>query len=312
MKISADKIERLVFVKFLLKQAEASKELDKPLSSTTVLTLHDAIECFLQLSYEQLTGKAKLSGNQILENYTEKINETLVSQGKPLINKAFIKRINELRNQLKHASIFIDKKNIQNLFSETEMFFTDFAFTIFNLDFTEISLTELISNKEIRKHLVQAEEELKNKNFQESMFCIGKAFYELEYLGTRVIGGFGENILSKHHIVDYLIKYRTRIGGGEPDSLLKENLKEIAKDINRLQDDLHDLKKVISLSAALKKYKKFRNIMPYVTKIIQGKTGEVGYWMPDKEKGNKIEYTIDQVKFCFDFVTETSLRQNDN
>lgn len=311
LNITADKIERLVFVKYLLTQAETSKDLDRPISSTTILTLHDAVECFLQLSYEQLTGKAKLNGNQILDNYADKINEILLLDNKPQINKAFIKRINELRNQLKHATIFIDKKNIQNLYSETDLFFNDFTQIFFNLDFYELSLTSLISNQEIKNHLISAEKEIKNQTYQKAMFSIGKAFYEIEAIGTKVEGKYGENILSKHHIIDYLIKYRAQFGGSEPDSVLRENLKEIAQDINRVQDDLHDLKKVISLSADLKKYKKFRTTIPYVSKKIKGGTGEVEFWIPDEERNNVVEYKIDQVKFCFDFVTEMALKHNE-
>ena len=311
MKITTDKIERLVFVKYLLTQAEISKDLDRPISSTTILTLHDSVECFLQLSYEQLTGKAKLNGNQILENYSDKINEILITVDKPQINKAFIKRINELRNQLKHTTIFIDKKNIQNLYSETDLFFNDFTQIFFNVVFHELSLTSLISNEEIKKHLINAEKEIKNKEFQKAMFLIGKAFYEIEAIGTKVEGKYGENILSEHYIVDYLIKYRARLGGNEPDNVLSENLKEIAEDINRIQEDLHDLKKVISLSADLKKYKKFRTTIPHVAKIIKGETGEVEFWIPDEERNNIIEYKIDQVKFCFDFVTELALKHNE-
>ena len=309
--MTADKIERLVFVKYLLTQAEISKDLDRPISSTTILTLHDAVECFLQLSYEQLTGRAKLNGNQILDNYADKINEILLPDKKPQINKAFIKRINELRNQLKHATIFIDKKNIQNLYSETDLFFNDFTQIFFNLDFYELSLTSLISNQEILNHLIIAEKEIKNQDYQKAMFSIGKAFYEIEAIGTKVEGKYGENILSKHHIIDYLIKYRAQFGGSEPDNILRENLKEIAEDINRIQDDLHDLKKVISLSADLKKYKKFRTTIPYVSKIIKGETGEVEFWIPDEERNNVVEYKIDQVKFCLDFVTEMALKHNE-
>lgn len=311
MNITADKIERLVFVKYLLTQAEISKELDRPISSTTILTLHDAVECFLQLAYEQLTGKAKLNGNQILDTYADKINEIHLSDNKPQINKAFIKRINELRNQLKHATIFIDQKNIQNLYSETDLFFNDFTLIFFNLDFYELSLTTLISNKEIQNHLIIAERDIKRKEYQKAMFSIGKAFYEIETIGTKVEGKYGENILSKHYIVDYLIKYRAQFGGSELDGVLRENLKEIAEDINRIQDDLHDLKKVISLSADLKKYKRFRTTIPYVTKIIKGGTGEVEFWIPDEERNNVVEYKIDQVKFCFDFVTEMALKHNE-
>lgn len=311
MEISEDKLERLVFVKYLLAQAEISKEMDRPLSSTAILTLHDSVECFLQLSYEQLTQKAKLSGNNILDTYTDKINEILQINGSPLISKAFIKRLNELRNQLKHATIFIDQKNIQNLFTETDLFFSDFTQTIFNLNFQELSLTTLISNEIIRKHILDAENFIKNEQYQEAMFSLGKAFYEIEDFGTKVSGKYGENMLSKHHIVDYLIKYRAQFGGNEPDRVLSENLKEIAQDINRIQDDLHDLKKVISLSADLKKYKKFRTTIPHVSKIIKGDTGAVEFWIPDEERGNIVIYPLEQVKFCFDFVTEIALKHNE-
>lgn len=311
MEITADKIERLVFVKYLLTQAEASKEMDRPLSSTTILTLHDAVECFLQLAFEQKTGKAKLNGGQILYTYADKINEVLREEKKPEIHKAFLKRLNELRNQLKHATIFIDQKNIQNLFSETELFFHDFTSTIFDLNFQELSLTSLISNKEIQKHLFDAENHLKNEQRQVAMFSIGKAFYEIEDLETKVHGQFGENMLSKHYIVDYLIKYRAQFGGESPDQLLHENLEEIAKDINRVQDDLHDLKKVISLSADLKRYKKFKSEIPHVSKIVKGETGKVEFWIPDEDRGTVREYSFEQVKFCFDFVTELALKHNE-
>lgn len=231
--MSNDKIERLVFVKYLLKQAEKSKELDRPLSSSTILTLHDSVECFLQLSFEQLTGKAKLSGNQILDNYTDNINQFLSNKDKQQINKAYIKRINELRNQLKHATIFIDKKNIQNLFSETEFFFIDFTRIIFSLNFTELSLTNLISNPDIQSYLYQAEKEIEIKNYQIAMFNIGKAYYELENIETKIADKYGRNILSKYPKIDYLIKYRAGMSIKEPDRILGDNLKEIAKHINR-------------------------------------------------------------------------------
>lgn len=309
MTIIADKIERLVFVKYLLKQAEISKELNRPLSSTTILTLHDAVECFLQLAYEHLTGKSKLTGNNILDTYSDKINDILKDNHKPLINKAFIKRINELRNQLKHATIFIDNKNIQNLFSETELFFIDFTKTIFDIIFSEISLTRLISHDEIRKYLVIAEKDIEENNFQLALFSIGKAFYELDKLATEVKGEHGENILSKHHRIDYISKYRFS-RGESPTGLLRNSLKEIAEDINRVQDDLHDFRKALSLSVDFKQYKRFQIIIPYVTKLVRGETGEIFWWIPDEEKDIKKEYSKSQTKFCFDFVMDISLQNN--
>lgn len=306
LKITPDKIERLVFAKYLLRQAEESKNLDRPLSSASILTLHDAVECFLQLAFEQLTGKAKPSGQLILETYTDRINEMLADSKKPQINKAFIKRINELRNQLKHSTIFIDKRNIQNLYSETEVFLIDFSDSIFNLHFEDLSILELLSNITIKGHLLQADKDFKKGLFQSSLFSVGKAFYEVEHLGNK--GKYGEDILSKHHTINYLNKYAVQLSDIEPDKILKENLKEIAKDLNRIQDELHDLKKILSLSVDLNSYLKFRKTMPYVTKIVKGGTGEIEFWIPDEERGNKVDYTPKQVKFCYDFVTELALK----
>lgn len=310
MNITADRIERLVFVKYLLKQAEHSKELNRPLSSTTVLTLHDAVECYLQLAYEVFTGKAKLTGQNILDTYSEKINEILDARSKPLINKAFIKRVNELRNQLKHATIFIDGKNIQNLYSETALFFTDFSPLIFGLDFDQISLISLISHDQVRTQLLDAEAKIKDQGYQSAIFAIGRAFYELEHMATDLKGKYGENLLSKYRDVDYLFKYKQAIFGEEPNGMLRGHLEEIAEDVNRIQVEIHQLKKIILLGADLKEFIRYEQLIPKVTKITKGDTGKTEFWCYEEENNIKVDYTFDQVKFCFDFVVDLSISKS--
>ena len=78
--------------------------------------------------------------------------------------------------------------------------------------------------------------------------------------------------------------------------------------MNRLQDEIHNLKKGIGLSVDLKRYIKFKNIMPYVTKIVRGGTGKTEFWASDEERGNIVDYTPEQVKFCFEFVTDLALK----
>jgi len=309
MDILRGKIERLVFVKYLLSQAKQQKEMERPLSSSAVLTIHDSIENFLQLCFEQVTGKAKTSSKNILDTYSEEINKVLKEQEKPQINKAFIKRINDLRNQLKHATIFTDHRQIPNLYTETEIFLYDFTKLIFEIPFEDISLIELISEDVIKEFLLDAQEQIHNNDMQQAMWSIGKAFYELENSLTKVEGKYGENILSPHHEVDYLIKYMAQFGGSEPDNLLRENLEEIAKDINRLQEEIQNLKTVLSLSVDLKEYMYFKQHLPYVSKIIKGDTGKTEFWIPDEERENKIKYKVEIVKYCFNFVTELALKK---
>ena len=308
MEISRDKIERLTFVKYLLSQANVQKNLERPLCSSAILTIHDSIECFLQLCFEIKTGKAKLSSQNILDTYSEEINKVLLSEDKPQINKAYIKRINDLRNQLKHATIFVDHKQIPNLYTETEIFLIDFTEFIFNIQFDRISLVELIPNEIVKVFLQDAEKEIETNKLQNSMWSIGKAFYELKQNLSKVEGKYGENLLRKNSNVDYLIKYTAQFGGSEPDNVLRENLKAIAEDINKVQDDLQNIKTVLSLSVDLKEYTYFEQHMPNVSKIIKGETGNVEFWIHEEENKIKTEYKIEVVKKCLNFVIELALR----
>jgi hypothetical protein len=179
---------------------------------------------------------------------------------------------------------------------------------IFNIQFDRISLVELIPNEIVKVFLQNAEKEIESNKLQNSMWSIGKAFYELKQNLSKVEDKYEENLLSKNLSVDYLIKYTAQFGGSEPDNVLRENLREIADDINRLQDELQNIKTVLSLSVDLKEYTYFEQHMPYVSKIIKGETGNVEYWIQEEDLGIKTEYKIEVVKKCLNFVIELALR----
>lgn len=130
MELTRDKLERLIF-KHLLNQARIQKDLDRPLCSTAILTLHDCVECFLYVACEFLTGKAKTGGNNILELYIDEINNFLLKNNKILVPKAYIIRLNNNRNNAKHATIFVDSQLVKNIYFETESFINDYMQTIF-------------------------------------------------------------------------------------------------------------------------------------------------------------------------------------
>lgn len=308
MKLTADKLERLIFIKFLLTQAENQKEFDRPMSSTAILTLHDLVECFFQLGYEHLTQKSKLSGNNILDTYSEELNKILLAKNQSLINKAFIKRLNELRNQLKHATVFIDKKNIQNLYSETEIFLTDFTFILFEIFFDNISIINLVSNEAIRTLLIDAENEIKSKEYHKAMINIGKAFYEYDQMATEVKGKQGFNLVKKYASrVNYTRVYSASFGGNELDSNLRRSLGDIAKDMNEIMNELITIRKIQVLNVDSRKFIAFKDIMPHVTKYqkLENDAYVLVYHIPNEEKLTAESFSIEQVKFCFDFVVES-------
>jgi hypothetical protein len=308
MNVTADKIERLIFVKYLLGQSEHQKELERPVSSSAILTLHDLVECFLQLAYEHLTQKSKLNGNNILDTYSGEINKILLSKGESLINKAFIKRLNELRNQLKHATIFIGKKNIQNLHAETEIFLIDFTSIFFQISFAEITILNLLSSETIRNLLIDPEKQIKLSEHKNAIISIGKAFYEYEQMATEIKGKQGYSLVKTYHSrVDYTRVYRVSSGGNDLDSNLRRSLEDVAKDINEIKNDILTMRKVQLLNVDTRKYLAFKDIMPHVSKVQRHENNEFfyEYFIPQADKIDNSTYSVEQVKFCFDFVVDS-------
>src|SRR5689334_18188001 len=112
--LSTDKLERLSFAKYLLKQASFHKEKNSPLNSFTILILHDLVEIFLQVALEVHSPESEKKTTRILDDMTIKINEKIEPKSKQPINRQFIKRLNETRNPLKHSSIFANAETIKN------------------------------------------------------------------------------------------------------------------------------------------------------------------------------------------------------
>ncbi len=63
------------------------------------------------------------------------------------------------------------------------------------------------------------------------------------------------------------------------------------------------------MSVDLKEYTYFKQNMPYVSKIMKEDTGNTEFWIPDKERDNKIQYDINVVKECLNFTIELALKK---
>ena len=81
-------------------------------------------------------------------------------------------------------------------------------------------------------------------------------------------------------------------------------LGEIARDINKVQSQISDIRTILGLSVNLKDFAYFKQNMPVVRKIREGKTGDRKFWIPEKER----KYDIKVVKNCLKFVIELALK----
>jgi len=105
-------IKRLAFIKYLLNQANNASHFPEPLSSSSILSFHDAVELFLHLCAEQYNLNTK---NISFIEYWEKLKPPLSTANKPeLTQKESMRRLNDARVSLKHHGTLPSKLDIDN------------------------------------------------------------------------------------------------------------------------------------------------------------------------------------------------------
>jgi len=215
--------------------------------------------------------------------YFELINIKL--KEKKLSQKASMKRLNKARVNLKHNGILLNKSDIEAFRVNVKDFFEENTKLVFNINFSEISMIELIQNSEVRKILKDAQDFWTSKHYKEALERIGIAF----------------NILISdydHMIFDFEDLNESDFKGEEID--LSEGIKELNKILGKIQLTL----KLLSLKIDSTKYTKFHYLTPalYPGKDIYGKYST--YWSFVNQK----EFNQEQVNFCLDFIIDCALK----
>ena len=286
-------IKRLAFIKYLFKIGEEQNRLPEPLSSLSLLTFHNAIEFFLHLSSEYLNcSKSDLS----LMSYFDVISKKLNNE---LFHKVSIERLNKARVNLKHYGNLPSKIDIEYFREITFKFLTQNCFLIFQKNFDEISLINLIPSEEIQSLLNEAVKNLKLNKY-ESLKNISIAFAKIliDYegklfskYGTYSTTEFSKDVLSYHHYYD--------IAGHTASFELIEHR------LNLIADSLF----IMSLGLDYNKFIKFKIISFYVNRTTGGGCNISSQKEIEERLGKSIEetYSIDDINFCLDFVVESGL-----
>jgi hypothetical protein len=94
-------MKRLAFTRLLYQQGIDQSHLPEPLTFTSVLTFHDAVELFLVLAGEHLG--ASLPEHTSFMAYWAELHPRKLAGGVELSARAPMSRLNRLRNGFKHA-----------------------------------------------------------------------------------------------------------------------------------------------------------------------------------------------------------------
>lgn len=162
-------IRRLALIKFLVKKGIEMSKQAETVAGFSILSFHDSIEMFLILAAEDRDIKKykTFSFMQFWDNIPE------------LTMRNQIEALKDRRVAIKHRCQFPSKQDIEISRINTLDFFIENTSKVFNLNFNDISLADLISSREVRELIITAEKKLADKDIYGSLCDSRYAFTKL-------------------------------------------------------------------------------------------------------------------------------------
>ena len=270
--IRKEVLNRIIFAKKLYKDGELSCNIgnDQMIFAKGLLLLHDATDNALGAIADHIG--VKLKGDTYILKYFEIIKEK-DPQNRTLPYMTQIRNLNTIRNNIKHQGIFPDIKSNAHFPSTVYQLITDICKTYLSLDFSTVSLKNLIRDEKVLNFINRAEKEIADGKIRESLISLAYAMYYIcESSSTLAIPRF----LFKQKELIFTEPY----GSDQTIDLLQ----------NRVDPYL---------------YHRFKNLTPIIGKYI--KTHKLTYWW-DKTFGHPANWTERNAKFCLDFCIDTALK----
>lgn len=289
MSISQIILKRLSFIKYLYQLGINQSRQKTPQNSISILMFHDSVELFLQLSTEYLSASPR--ANIGFMEYWEVINQKLQEQ--QLSQKNQMKRLNKARVNLKHHGILLNESDIESFRVNVSDFFSDNCSIVFGINFSEISLIDLIYNSDVKDLFRDAVNYYEQNNFTRALEHFSLAFKVLIY-----------DFEEKFQI------YRFQLFGIEKfiphceDGDIKSDLDNVSYAIDNIQYKL----KYLIYGINIKNFIKFSLLTPDVSFIrTDFKNYKIDIPLPFLEEKEKL-FSQDQLEFCKDFMIDCALK----
>jgi hypothetical protein len=283
-------LKRLSIIKLLFKIGLEQSKQSESISFFSILAFHDSVEMFLKLACEHKNIKSeKLS---FIEYWDSLPHLTL---------KESMRNLNSRRVNLKHKGLIPAKIEIESSRVNATDFFEQNTKTTFDVEFSEISLLELIKFEKVKSILNEAQERLNEKDYENSFLKTVEGFEELlsEYKLNKV-GRFTKNLFN---FPERIRMNSSRSFGSEKDSK-DQRLDKVVVKINEKFEHLERALEVVSFGFNYRKYAKFKMLSPEHYKAT---TGEYQFY----NYRDRIKFDQEGCEFGIDFVLECCLKLQD-
>jgi hypothetical protein len=293
MSLGQTVVRRLAFIKYMFSVAVEQSYAPEPLSSISILSFHDAIELFLQLSSEcHDVGRSHVPFMEYWELISSKLPEGELKQ------KESMRRLNKARVSLKHHGTRPSRLDIEAFRASATNFFEDNTPIVFGMPFSEISLSDFVQPESARNNLKEAESLLAEGDLEPALEKAAVCFHQmLEDYEDRKRDRWGRSPFFFGRDMTFLSSLH--MGIGHRDSLLPRDMGRFVDSVKESLESIQEAVKILALGIDYRKYSRFKWMTPHVDRTFGGI--KVAGHPPDGVSSH-------DVKFCLDFIVEVAVR----
>ncbi|MFD6691324.1 hypothetical protein [Micromonospora aurantiaca (nom. illeg.)] len=291
---------RLAFIRYLHRLADAQAQLPDPQSAVSLLLLHDAVESLLLLVADHY-GLASPK----FEDYWKVLNPKVPGG---LTGFRGMQRLHRSRNDLKHNGVVPSSATITLAGSDAAAFMSATVQAVFAVDYTDVSMVDVVSQAKVRAELRAAEVEHSGGKTRLAMVKLRDAFNELfdPHRGGRDLSrtqrdrspfAFGPDMWASApaHGVKRALERLLDDGSGTNSQVAEQVAASV--DSARL---MRPAMRMVALGLDFPTYLRFDFLVPHLMVTLHGKRiylAPKGYAPTDEE-----------FAFCLEFVVTAALR----
>jgi hypothetical protein len=285
-------VRRLAFVRYLSQTAVAQSKAPAPLKAASLLTMHDAVELWLQLASEVCDVGAS---QPAFMEYWELLAPKLPPEG--LSQKQSMRRLNKARVALKHQGTFPSDLDIEAFRATTVSFFQENTPLVFGLDIDEVSLLEFVNPDKSRELLKEAQALVSAGETVEALDKVAVAYAEmLEDYEDRKRKDYASPFdfgpsLTFHSSSFMKLSRRTT-----EERKFADFVDKVRESLDAMQGAI----KTLAFGIDYRKHSRFKALTPHLVRVMSGD------WHIQRRRDSE-ERSADDVKFCIDFVVESAL-----
>ena len=291
-------IKRISFVKYLYNFGVEQSYKPEPMSAASILIFHDAIELFNQIALEykgddvEIKEKLKEIGKK--EDRLDFMDYWKILE---LTQKESIRRFNKARVGLKHHGNLPSRIDVESFRSAITNYFEENTIHLFGIEFSQISLINIVDCDETKNYLSEANDLLEEGQVEDALDKIGFAYtslidYFFKKKGSKLVGSpfFPKKTMSFSRIRN------------EIEKLKVPNMGNFLKEIEKLVVELQDAVKITTLGIDYQRFVKFRSLMPDIQRSLNGTNFHYrSRWWGDEKP------SAQEVMFCINFVIEVAI-----